>query len=284
MQSQTSAPLDTPASGVVPLEVTVVACTDIGRNRQNNEDNYLVFDLRRRKAEPAGRELVTPVVYPGLLLAVADGMGGHQAGQVASQMCVEHLSAELLKLLPEKPEGVPDSSSALTRAVETTSNSIYSLAKQNPDYGGMGTTLTTMLLGGTQALIGQVGDSRTYLFRHGRLTQLTQDQTIANSLRRNVPGAQVESRFEGILVQAVGAVPSVDVEVTATELEPGDLLLMCTDGLYRVVTPAEMKEILARSGSVSAKGQVLIARANEGGGPDNITLILCEVRKSGGEQ
>lgn len=262
------------------LKIVVLAATDRGQSRENNEDNFIVFDLRRRMSQPAGLEVVSLVASPGMLLAVADGMGGHQAGQVASRMCGENLPRELLKLLTTGTEISVDAKSALVQVIEATSGLIYKAAERNPDYSGMGTTLTAALLTGPQVHLAHVGDSRAYLLRRGALRQLTRDQTVADSLRRDAPGVQVESRYESILVQAVGAVPSLQVEATTADLKPGDRLLLCTDGLHRVLSDSRIAQILRDRDTLTAKASRLIAGANQAGGPDNVTLVLCEASRS----
>ena len=147
----------------------------------------------------------------------------------------------------------------------------------------MGTTLTAALLNGTHLDLAQVGDSRAYLLRRGVLTQLTTDQTVANYLLATQHELQVESHVGEMLVQAVGAQPRLDVALSSSELELGDRLLLCSDGLYKVVFSNEMTEIAQPPGSLQTKLKALITRANERGGPDNVTVVLGEVRMSGVE-
>lgn len=278
-----SASVDQPAPGQTLLHGHVAACTDIGRHRSHNEDNLLIFDLQRRSGQPAGKTIRAPFNHPGSLLAVADGMGGHSSGQVASQLCVERLPKELLKALPGENASEADWTTALTRAVEATNEFIYHTAQENSDYEGMGCTLTAALLNGSQAWIAQVGDSRAYLLRQGRYTQLTRDQTVANTLQGPERDALRQTPFEGMLLQAMGPMESLNVVVTTTDLTPGDILLICCDGLYRVVPPEQMQEVLERSLPLQEKADTFIALANEGGGPDNITTVLCQVREGNGK-
>lgn len=261
----------------------MAACTDIGQKRQNNEDSFLVFDLHLRAAHQEPAEIVFTPEWPGLLLAVADGMGGHRSGEVASQLCLETLSKELLNSF--QGEGFPpaDRRLALKQAFEACNQVISDKARQNPEHEGMGTTLTAALLNGTHLDLAQVGDSRAYLLRQGALTQLTTDQTVANYLLATQQELQVESHVGEMLVQAVGAQPRLDVALTSSELELGDLLLLCSDGLYKVVSSTEIAEIAQPPGSLQTKVEGLITRANERGGPDNVTVVLAEVRNRGAE-
>lgn len=272
-----------PAPGVGSLLGTVAACSDTGRIRSNNEDNYLSFDLRRRTILPAGGEVRVSFAAPGVLLAVADGMGGHSSGQVASQLCVENLPTELLRVLPNPTQHAADLRPALIQAVQATSDVIYHIAREDRRYEGMGTTLSAALLRGTEAWVAQVGDSRAYLLRQGRLTPLTRDQTLAESLTDLEGEALPGTPFQNMLLQAVGAMSRLDVVVTTTELQPGDFFLLCSDGLYRVVRLRQIGEILARPGSLRAKVEALVAQANAGGGPDNVTALVCEVKSGRGQ-
>lgn len=261
---------------------TVVVCTDVGRTRSQNEDDFLLFDLKTRTRLEAGKEEQRSFAHPGLLMAVADGMGGHSSGQVASQLCVETLPIEFAKRVPERPDDSTDWDKLLVDSVHATNQVIYQTAKSNPQHKDMGTTLTAAFLHGRNAVVAQVGDSRAYLFRGGNLTQLTQDQTVFNTLREEERQALRDTPFENMLLQAVGAMAKLEVVTTDITLRPGDLLLLCSDGLYKVVSPEELTEILKQETSLRARADALIARGNDNGGPDNITVILCSV--AGGEQ
>jgi len=263
------------------LTGTLVVCTDVGRSRSHNEDNFVIFDVRQRSKLGADKEVRYSFAAPGLLVAVADGMGGHSSGQVASQLCVETLPAEFLKRLPESPGDDTDWDALLAQAVHATNEALLTTAKGNREYEGMGTTLTTALFLGRQARIAQVGDSRCYLFRGGNFTQLTQDQTVFNTLGEEERAALRDTPFENMLLQAVGAMAKLEVVTTDIQLRPGDLLLFCSDGLYKVVTNEEMVGVLKGEGGLKQKAGVLIERANNAGGPDNITVILCQVAGSG---
>jgi protein phosphatase len=130
--------------------------------------------------------------------------------------------------------------------------------------------------------VAQVGDSRAYLFRDGNLILLTQDQTIGNQLRkRGADASLVNPQIRGLLTQAVGAQPDINVVMTAVDIEPQDLLLLCSDGLHKMVSPEEIVAILELGIPLAEKAGHLIARGNENGGPDNITLILVEIGPDG---
>ncbi|MGH9805342.1 MAG: PP2C family protein-serine/threonine phosphatase [Candidatus Acidiferrales bacterium] len=255
----------------------VAALTDMGRSRKNNEDNILLFDLRQRVALTPGAETTHTFAPPGLLVGVADGMGGHNSGQVASQLCVDNLPGALLQLLPAADAPAEEYAAALKHAVEVTNQAILQAAKKSNELEGMGTTLTAVWLLGEAAIVAQVGDSRAYHLRAGNFTQLTRDQTLLNSVGEAEREALVNTPFENMLLQAVGAMERLDVPVETTPLESGDSLLLCSDGLYRVVTPEEMAEVLKLTDTLPAKAKTLIDMANAGGGPDNVTVVLCQI-------
>ena len=213
-----------------------------------------------------------------LLVAVADGMGGHFGGEVASRMCVENLAKEIIDQLQASGNGQPDLPAALQKAVEAAHKAVFAHAQGYAENLTMGTTLTAVLLHGAHADMAQVGDSRAYLFRDGNLILLTQDQTIGNQLRsRGEDSTKVDAQIQEMLIQAVGAQAEIEVIMTAVDLEPQDLLLLCCDGLYKVVPPAEIVETLELEMGLHEKATHLVTRANEGGGPDNITVILAEI-------
>jgi serine/threonine protein phosphatase PrpC len=260
------------------VEVSVAACTDVGRKRQNNEDGLLILDLHSQAAHDQPVEATITVALPGLLLAVADGMGGHRSGEVASQLCIRTLSRVLLSAEQTGDAATVQASARLVQAVEAASDVISEEAAQNPAHEGMGTTLTAALLTGMHVDVAQVGDSRAYVVRGETLKQLTTDQTVANYMLAMHQQLPSDSRIGEMLVQAVGAQSDVDVVLTSSELESADIVLLCSDGLYKVVSSGEMLEIILGKGTLRTRAERLVARANEKGGPDNITLILAQVR------
>jgi serine/threonine protein phosphatase PrpC len=274
-------PMESSVSDLARVEVSVAACTDIGRKRQNNEDRLLVLDLNSETTYDQPVEATVTLGSRGLLLAVADGMGGHRSGEVASQLCIKTLPRVLLSALQSTNSGPTQASTALVQAVETASQVISEEAAQNPAHEGMGTTLTAALLRDMHLDVAQVGDSRAYVVRRETLTQLTTDQTVANymlAMRQELP---TDSHVGEMLVQAVGGHSGVDVVLTSDELENGDVLLLCSDGLYKTVSSSEILEICQGLVSLKTIAERLVARANENGGPDNVTVILAEVRARG---
>lgn len=214
-----------------------------------------------------------------MLLAVADGMGGHQSGQVASQMCIDTVTSEFLAGLDQAGNGT-NWQQTLIRAMEAANQQISQTARENPEHAGMGTTLTAALLTASEVVVAQVGDSRAYLFHDGALTQLTRDQTIGNSLLTMHEDVRADGRIAEMLVQAVGAVDKLEVELTQSAVEPGDCLMICCDGLYKTVEASSIAAALRSDAPLIARAKELIGLANAAGGPDNITVVLAELLKN----
>ena len=265
-------------NGALHLCVRVAHVTDVGRRRRNNQDNHLVLPLNGDHVPPSPAQDLIDIEKGGLLVAVADGMGGHFGGEVASRLCVENLAQEIVSQLAVSTNGHPDLPAALVKAIDVTHKAVFAHAQGYEEALTMGTTLTAALLHGEHADVAQVGDSRAYLFRDGNLILLTKDQTIGNQLRtRGDDIAIVDAHIQDMLTQAVGAQPDIDVVMTAVDLEPQDVLLLCCDGLYKVVSPADIAATLELELGLEEKATYLVTRANDGGGPDNITVILAEV-------
>jgi protein phosphatase len=251
--------------------------TDVGRVREHNEDNFLIGDLTRasRALEDADR---TPVVGErGTVLAVCDGMGGAAAGEVASELAVNILYEKLLEGSP--PRDHDDLARRLVRAVEAAGLRIYSEAKLDRQHRGMGTTATVAALLDEYLFLAQVGDSRAYVLRGDRLVQVTRDQSLVNQLIEAGQLTEEEAEnFEhnNIILQALGTADSVQVDLTYVQLRRGDTLMMCSDGLSGMVRFDELREGLMANDDPANACQVLVDRANQAGGHDNITCIVAK--------
>lgn len=258
----------------------VTARTDVGRKRQNNEDSYLVLDSSRRIFSQPAVEGLFNLRATGTLLAVADGMGGHNYGEVASRLCLERLGEEFQRAISLETD-FRQAGALFKQVIERVSHSLYELSREQPAYTGMGTTLTAALLRGRQACFAQVGDSRAYLLRRERLRLLTLDQTVGNFVDAE-QSAHLEVHIKDMLTQAVGSQPEVEVVLSEVAIEPRDILLMCCDGLYKAVPEEEMMPVLISPESLMSRATKLVQLALEHGGPDNITLILSQVRTAAG--
>jgi serine/threonine protein phosphatase PrpC len=264
--------------GVLRLCARVAHVTDVGRRRRNNQDSHLVLHLDSGGVSQDAELGPVEIESGRLLVAVADGMGGHFGGEVASRLCVENLAKEVADQIRAPGNGQPDLPAALRNAVEAAHKAVFAHAQGYAESLTMGTTLTAAIMHGDHADLAQVGDSRAYLFRDGNLILLTQDQTIGNQLRsRGEDSTKVDTQIQEMLIQAVGAQAEIEVIMAAVDLEPQDLILVCCDGLYKVVPPADIVETLEFEIGLHEKATHLVTRANECGGPDNITVILTEI-------
>ena len=249
--------------------ITICAKTDIGLKRKNNEDTYLVVTKGQN------------VKDYGMLFAVADGMGGHAYGEVASKMACEGLAEYFNK--EQSPSNGLDFHHArlhhLIRTMLRSNNQILRESGKNQTFKGMGTTLSVLVLLKGKALIAHVGDSRIYRLRQGRLEQLTVDHTMAQFLMEEgeiKPEEAVKHPARHVLTQVMGAeIEEIDTRVET--LAPGDLFLLCSDGMYDMVTDDDMLKILIAPSSAQVVCDQLLDAAIENGGKDNVTIIAVKV-------
>lgn len=267
------------------LSVNYCGSTNVGRVRKNNEDNHVICDLTTGEVRQAHAGTIPNVGPRGVLLLVADGMGGEACGEVASSTCVEVLPKKLQELLaPLAQVSEADFVHAIKEAISFANLTILTMARQNVQYGGMGTTVTAVGLLGSTIFTGQVGDSRAYLLRNGKAVQLTRDQTLLNYLAdigAPLPADPENDHRKNILTQAVGSADSLDIKVTRSEARRGDRLLICSDGLYNMVNDPLLEKYGVQPGDLSSPCQSLIEEANAHGGTDNITVILAELSGAG---
>jgi serine/threonine protein phosphatase PrpC len=236
------------------MRFRVGARTDVGRVREGNEDSYMVH-------EP--------------LYAVADGMGGHQGGEVAS-----NLALQALERIAEEPAPDGDSAPQLAEVVREANRQVLQKASGDPALAGMGTTLTAVLAGtGARVHVAHVGDSRAYLLRNGELTQLTRDQTVVQRLvdegRITPQEAEIHPQ-RSILTNALGVDREIQVDEASYELTPGDRLLLCSDGLSGMVPEDQIRQILREQEDPQAACDALVEMANAAGGQDNITVVILD--------
>ncbi|MBI3892928.1 MAG: Stp1/IreP family PP2C-type Ser/Thr phosphatase [Candidatus Wallbacteria bacterium] len=244
--------------------VEIAVLTNVGLRREHNEDNYYIFD-------PAGCDTASR----GMLFAVADGMGGHAAGETASRIAVETLR--------DYYTGAMNGSfvEGLERCILDANSRIYSQAQTSPMLKGMGTTLTVALLNNTTLNLGQIGDSRAYLIRAKTITQLTDDHSlVAEQIRQGLLTEEEAANHpaRNIITRALGTKEKVEADFSTCALEVDDRVLVCSDGLHGVVPNDQILQISLAAADASAACEGLIARANEGGGPDNITAIMVHLR------
>jgi len=240
--------------------------SDVGQAREVNEDAYGRF-------EPADEDLGER----GCLYVVADGLGGHAAGDVASQLAVETiLDAYFNSQHWEGP------ARALREAIERANEEIYNVALRDPSLREMGTTIVAAAVQGERATLANVGDSRGYLLRDGQLEQVTRDHSwVAKAVEEGVltPEQARHHPDRHVIYRSLGSETQVEVDVFARTLRLGDRILLCSDGLTDVLTD-ETIVALADEADLAAAVQALIDAANDGGGPDNITATLVAVESS----
>ena len=233
----------------------VGSATDVGRRRDHNEDAFVTFETEDG----------------GLVLVVADGMGGHLAGEVASAMAIEVLRRELTR-------PAADPSGALRTAIELANREIWDEAARDAEKAGMGSTVVAAIVLGNRAYLANAGDSPAYLVRDGRTDQITRDHgLVAEQVEAGVIAEQDAEHhpFRHILTRCLGAEASVEVEVyPPRELQAGDVLVLCSDGLTEHVTKREVAALVeGQDPDEVAKG--LIEVANQRGGHDNITVVVA---------
>jgi len=235
----------------MPVGAYAVA-SDTGRRRRRNEDNYVV-------APP--------------LFGVADGMGGAQAGEVASQLAASALEAGD----PEALEGT----TRLDALIQEANRRIYDRASTDPTASGMGTTMTVALVEGMTVAIGHVGDSRAYLVRDEQMEQLTEDHSLVNELLKTGKLSEEEAHVHpqrSVITRAVGTDPDVDVDGFTIDAEEGDVFLICSDGLSDMVEDEQILEVLHQNrDDLDRAVKELVSAANKGGGEDNITAIAFRI-------
>jgi protein phosphatase len=228
--------------------------TDVGRGRPENEDSILV--------DPAHG-----------LYAVADGMGGHRAGEVASATAIESLKAAYL------------GGQRLDEAMESANAAVFTKAAHDASMRGMGTTLTAVVVDDGTAVLGHVGDSRAYLMRDGSVTQLTDDHSLVEQLVREgrlSPEEALTHPQRAIITRALGVDAEVEVDTYRVDLKPGDRLLLCSDGLTNMLSDDTIAVTLRRYADPQQAADTLVDMANQAGGDDNITVVVVDALADGG--
>lgn len=234
------------------MKLAVGARTDVGRVREGNEDSYLVDSP---------------------LFVIADGMGGHAAGDIASATAVE-------KIKEHRSEITADDPTTLTGTVRDANRAIWDKSEIDPTVRGMGTTCTMILVEGDRAEVAHVGDSRAYLFHNGELRQITDDHTLVGRMVREgklKPEEAERHPQRSMVTRALGVDEDVEVDQFSVTLAPGDRLILCSDGLSGMLSEERIAQVLTNESDPQAAADRLIEDANEAGGEDNITVIVVDV-------
>ncbi|HEX9728341.1 MAG TPA: Stp1/IreP family PP2C-type Ser/Thr phosphatase [Gemmatimonadales bacterium] len=242
----------------LPVQFTSAGLTDVGIVRSGNEDSYLIVDERA-------------------VFIVADGMGGHAAGEVASEMAVRIIAEELgdIRGVGEEP-----AAARMREAIRQANASIFERTLTEHDKRGMGTTATALVLNGQRYLIGQVGDSRAYLLRDSELTQLTKDHSYVQEQVDAGYLSPEEARthpYSNVITRCVGANNDVAPDTYVGSLRAGDIFVLASDGLTGMVDDPDLHNMLLSSRNPEALAQALINEANHRGGLDNITVIAVRI-------
>ncbi|HEY3358282.1 MAG TPA: Stp1/IreP family PP2C-type Ser/Thr phosphatase [Polyangia bacterium] len=258
----TSFPLD-------GLRVRFAGETDVGRKRTHNEDNFFLPDDDR-------------------LAIVADGMGGHASGEVASQIAVD-AAVEYFKATAEEApvtwpfkvdRGNRQHVNRLVIAIKLANLKVYEAAQRDAQLHGMGTTLVSIYFLDDQALIGHVGDSRAYRIREEEIAQITEDHSLLNDylkMKRLTPTEAASFSQKNVIVRALGMKDSVQVDVFSEAPRLGDIYVLCSDGLSGMLTDDEIRDIARAEPDLDKACEKLIAAANGAGGVDNITVVLARI-------
>jgi PPM family protein phosphatase len=278
----------------VAFKISLYAKSDVGVVRPGNEDHFLVLNLSTAETwkpgspgsedDGASENLISfNQSHYGSLAAVTDGMGGALAGEVASRLAVECVRDRMLELQASPVYSKLPFHERLRLSIELANLYIYQMSLKRAEYSGMGATFTAVGLFGTTAYFGQVGDSRAYMIRGGLIQQITRDQSLVGQLVEagHITKEEAEHHtYRNVILQALGASPSVNVVIDRLALRDGDTLLLCSDGLSNKVRIDEMKATIDRADSLKEACATLIDLANHRGGEDNITVLIA--RMSGG--
>jgi serine/threonine protein phosphatase PrpC len=264
------------------ISIEVFGKTDVGLVREHNEDNFLVADVNAGVRIADGRDPYTfKLGERGGLMLVCDGMGGAAAGEVASQMAVDAIYDALVAADPQPRDGF---ARLVRRAVQQANERIYIQSRDNQSERGMGTTCTVASLVDDTLVVAQIGDSRCYVLRDGKLAQVTKDQSLAWQLiEAGAMTAEEAKAFEhaNIILQALGVQERVEVVLSQVTLCKGDTVLLCSDGLHGPVADDEILAILIGDSNLKKAGEALIQKALDRDGPDNITVVLARFEGDG---
>lgn len=249
----------------MPYKIHAFGLTDIGHVRDNNEDLW-------------------GEVPECLFYVLADGMGGHRAGEVAAEEAVNAVCDQIKTMFPpgEEPLTFEEAHGAMHLAIENTNAIVHAKGRSSPELRGMGTTLCSLLFHPQGLIYAHVGDSRIYRVRHGMLDQLTRDHSL---LRELMEKGRVHSqgddgkRIKNIITKAIGTEPNVDPAVHMSEVQEGDLFMMCTDGLSDMLKDSEIEAIMGRDEPIKLLAHRLVEAAKAKGGHDNITAVIVHVHR-----
>lgn len=243
----------------------VGVCSDVGKMRDVNQDSFYRCEMKD---------------FP--LFVVADGMGGHKAGEIASRIVIQTVE----EMVNAHKDEILSNDLEITKFIKDTlvlsNNKVFEESNSVAEYKGMGTTVTMAFIRDYKLYIGHIGDSRAYLLRGNEIVQLTQDHSLVAELVRNGSITEKEAvnhPQKNIITRALGTDFEIEIDISSREVQDGDIVLLCSDGLTNMVTDDMVKDIILRPDDIQTRCNLLIKTANKFGGHDNITAILIEVGK-----
>ena len=237
------------------MKLASFGLSDIGVSRPNNEDVWIAM--------------------PDIgFFAIADGMGGHQAGEVAARETIEHLTNGIKQI---KRGGHLELMAELKAAIEKTNQWVYKLSKQTDSLNGMGTTLCCLIWSEDMVVYAHVGDSRVYRYRDKKLELLTQDHSLLAKWLKIGKKSATPFPYKNVITRAIGTAPKAHPEIDAAPHQPGDLFFLCTDGLSDVLSLEEIETVLSSSADLENAGASLIQRAKMKGSSDNMTILMVQI-------
>ena len=277
------APMRVATQTLNAFRVNACARTDVGRVRERNEDQYLIGDvtsaIQVKDATLCRPDHLYLGAAPLSLFIVADGMGGHAGGERASALAVSAVESFLLRALGHIGTlGSLGATELLRASFQEADGTVMAAAQSNASLAGMGTTMTVAMVSGSEVHVAHAGDSRAYLLRDRKLKRLTRDHTVAEALReRGVSDAEAnEPHLSNIITNAVGGgTPGVNPDISRMDLKAGDQLLLCSDGLTKMVADDEIARILAECGGPQTACAKLVDTALANGGEDNVTVLVA---------
>lgn len=246
---------------ILPYHISAFGISDIGLVRPNNEDFWAEI----------------PKIN---FFVLADGMGGHRAGEIAAQQAVNHLCDLVKEAFTGNTFTVEESKGIIQFAIEQTNEIVYKLSQQYEAWHGMGTTICCLYFHPKGVIIGHVGDSRIYRLRGQEFVQLTKDHSLLREMLDTGKITEHETpdfAYKNIITKAIGTEAALEPSVYSSEVLPSDIYLMCSDGLSDMLKPDEMKEIVQKSPDIKHAGYSLVEKAKSKGGFDNVTIILLQV-------
>jgi protein phosphatase len=260
------------------MRLQIAALTDSGLTRDHNEDAYVLWDLLSGKAVESS--CAGECDSPCFLMAVSDGMGGPSSGEVASQLALETLQEYANRGFERAAKDSRSLKDWLAHGVELANQQVYGASRAEPSRRGMGATLSVAVILDGAVSVAHVGDSRIYLLREDRLLQLTEDHSHVQRLVAHGTISVEEARVHhqrNLLLRAIGSGDSVEVDAFDVTLDPGNRLLICSDGLHALVEDEAIAKVLGSPALPSDQCETLVRLANDRGGYDNITVVIAHV-------